>query len=87
MIASPPSAVDHPPRIPNIWWSAPLTMSFDIDRKRRCFSLWPLPAIIIGYTFSDWSVMKSMNTHRSFIANASFNAPSTSAGLSMRMPT
>src|SRR6185369_11402692 len=47
----------------------------------------PLPAFTIGHTFSLWSVMKFMKTRRSFMANASRSAPSTSPGFSMRMPT
>jgi hypothetical protein len=46
-----------------------------------------LPAFTIGHTFSDWSVMKFMNTSLSFMPNASRSAPSTSPGFSMRMPT
>src|SRR6478672_6075609 len=55
--------------------------------SERIISDMPLPPGTIGKTFSVWSVMKSMKTRRSFMANASVSAPSTSAGLSMRMPT
>src|SRR5688572_19963548 len=55
--------------------------------SERIISEMPLPPGTIGNTFSVWSVMKSMNTSRSFIAKASLSAPSTSPGLSMRMPT
>src|SRR5450830_2006810 len=47
----------------------------------------PLPAFTMGHTFSDWSVIKFMNTSLSFKPNASFRAPSTSPGFSIFMPT
>ena len=53
----------------------------------RIISVSPLPPGIIGNTFSVWSVMKSRNTSRSFCANASLSAPSTSPGFSIFMPT
>src|SRR6185312_15600189 len=62
-------------------------MAHGYSSSERIISDMPLPPGTIGKTFSVWSVMKSMNTRRSFRANASLSAPSTSAGLSMRMPT
>ena len=55
--------------------------------RQRIISVMPLPPGTIGNTFSVWSVMKSRNTSRSFCANASFSAPSTSPGFSIFMPT
>src|SRR5512144_3149929 len=53
----------------------------------RIISVRPLPPGTIGNTFSFWSVMKSRNTSRSFCANASRSAPSTSPGFSILIPT
>ena len=47
----------------------------------------PLPPGTIGNTFSVWSVTKSRNTRSFLREKASFSAPSTSAGFSMRRPT
>ena len=52
----------------------------------RIISVRPLPPGTIGNTFSVWSVMKSRKTRRSFCANASRSAPSTSPGFSILMP-
>src|SRR5579862_3195794 len=59
----------------------------DQSSSARIISVNPFPPGTIGNTFSVWSVMKSRNTSRSFRANASRSAPSTSRGCSTLIPT
>src|SRR6185312_7643686 len=62
-------------------------MAHGYSSSERIISDIPLPPGTIGKTFSVWSVMKSRKTSRSFMANASRSAGSTSAGFSIFMPT
>src|SRR3989338_9747226 len=57
------------------------------NSSARIISDKPLPPGTMGNTFSVGSVLKSRNTRSSLRAKASFNAVSTSAGFSMRIPT
>ena len=61
--------------------------NFGYKSSARIISEIPLPPGTIGNTFSFWSVIKFINTNRSFMAKASVSAPSTSPGFSICIPT